>query len=130
MKLVKDLTKREYELTYLLASDLLDAEVAKIRKEIADLVSKLKGEIITDEDWGRKRLAYKIRYASKGQEEAIFTHLVIKFPSQAVAKMSKELALNHKILRNLLVVKEEVEPKAKDDTLSVKEAVDTKTSDK
>lgn len=106
MKLVKDLTKREYELTYLLAGDLLDAEVAKIRKEIADLVSKLKGEVVEEADWGRKRLAYKVRFAGKGQEEAIYTHLLIKFPAASAQKMNKELALNHQIMRHLLVIKE------------------------
>jgi len=106
MKLVKDLTKKEYELTYLLAGDLLDAEVAKIRKEIADLVSKLKGKIVEEADWGRKRLAYKIRFASKGQEEAIYTHLLIEFPAASAQKINRELALHHQVMRHLLVIKE------------------------
>ena len=106
MKLVKNSIKREYELTYLLAGDLLDVELAKIRKEILELVSKFKGKVIEDVDWGRKRLAYKIRYASKGQEEAIFTHLIIEFPPASVQKINKELSLNSQVMRHLLVLKE------------------------
>ena len=126
MKLVKTASKRDYELTYLLAGDLLDAEVAKIRKEVADLISKFKGEIVSDEDWGRKRLAYKIRHAGKAHEEAIYTHIVVKFPASSIAKMAKEMSLNHQILRHLLVLQEEAE----DDTLNVKEETDNKDSDK
>ena len=46
MKLVKNSSQRDYEVTYLLTGDLLDAEVAKIRKEITDLVTKLKGKVV------------------------------------------------------------------------------------
>jgi len=110
MKLVKNSSQREYEVTYLLTGDLLDAEVAKIRKEITDVVSKLKGKVLEEEDWERKLLAYKIRHAGKGHQEAIFTHLVVQLSPEKIRKLNKELDLHHQIMRQLIVQREVGEP--------------------
>jgi len=107
MKLVKETIKKTYELTYLIAGDLLDADVAKIKKEMADLVEKHKGEIVKEEDWGRKNLAYKIKEAGKTFAEAVYIHNIIELPAQEVQKLDKALSLDHKIIRHLLVVASE-----------------------
>ena len=86
MKLVKNSSQRDYEVTYLLTGDLLDAEVAKIRKEITDLVTKLKGKVVEEQDWGRKLLAYKIRHLGTAHQEAIFTHLIVQLAPEKVRK--------------------------------------------
>lgn len=107
MKLVKESIKREYELTYLLTGDLLDADVAKIRKEIVDLITNLKGKVVEENDWERKLLAYKIRHAGKAQVEAIFTHLIIELSPNKVQKLDKEMTLHNQVMRHLLVLKED-----------------------
>ncbi len=107
MKLVKESIKREYELTYLVTGDLLDADVAKIRKEIVDLITELKGKVVEEADWERKLLAYKIRHAGKAHAEAIFTHLVIELSPSKVQKLDKEMALHNQVMRHLLVLKED-----------------------
>lgn len=104
MKLVKETIKKTYELTYLIAGDLLDADVAKIKKEMADLVKKHKGEVVKEEDWGRKNLAYKIKEAGKSFTEAVYVHNRVELPAQEVQKLDKALSLDHKIIRHLLVV--------------------------
>ena len=106
MKLVKNSSQRDYEVTYLLTGDLLDAEVAKIRKEITDLVTKLKGKVVEVQDWGRKLLAYKIRHLGTAHQEAIFTHLIVQLAPEKVRKLNKELDLHRQIMRHLIVQKE------------------------
>lgn len=106
MNLVKNSSQRDYEVTYLLTGDLLDAEVAKIRKEITDLVTKLKGKVVEEQDWERKLLAYKIRHLGKAHQEAIFTHLIVQLPPEKVRKLNKELDLHRQIMRHLIVQKE------------------------
>ena len=127
MKLVKDSTQRQYELTYLLAGDLLDAELAKIHKDIDELVSKFQGKITKQEDWGRKRLAYTIHQNGKSQTEAVFTYLLVSFKPAQVAKINKELALNHQILRYLLVSSDEEEAETKDQPTTKDTAKATKS---
>ena len=46
MKSMKEIIQRDYELTYLLAGDLLDADVARIKKEISELVEKYKKPVL------------------------------------------------------------------------------------
>jgi len=123
MKLVKESIKREYELTYLLTGDLLDADVAKIRKEIVDLVTKFKGKVLEENDWERKLLAYKIRHGGKAHVEAIFTHLIIELSPSKVQKLDKEMTLHNQIMRHLLVLKE-------DGILSDEKTVKSKVEDK
>ena len=107
MNLVITKQSNKYELTYLLAGDLLDAEVAKVKKELADLIKKNKGKILEEADWGRKHLAYKIRQNGKAYNEAVYVHVVIEFPTEKVQKFSRALNLDHQFLRHLLVLAEE-----------------------
>ena len=104
MKLVNETIKKTYELTYLIAGDLLDADVAKIKKDIAALIKKNGAEIVKEEDWGRKNLAYKIKEAGKTFAEAVYIHNRVEIPAQNVQKIDKALSLDHKIIRHLLVV--------------------------
>jgi ribosomal protein S6 len=63
MKLAKEIITKDYELTYLVPGDLLDADVSRLKKEIIDLVAKNKGTVVKEDDWGRKHLAYNISSA-------------------------------------------------------------------
>jgi ribosomal protein S6 len=124
MKLVKNSSQRDYEVTYLLTGDLLDAEVAKIRKEMTDVVTKLKGKVVEEQDWERKLLAYKIRHLGKAHQEAIFTHLIVQLSPEKVRKLNKELDLHRQIMRHLIVQKEAgetVEKKESETKKNIKE---------
>jgi small subunit ribosomal protein S6 len=123
MQLVKESIKREYELTYLITGDLLDADVAKIRKEVIDLIAKFKGKVLEENDWERKLLAYKIRHAGKAHGEAIFTHLLLELSPSKIQKLDKEITLHNQVMRHLLVSKE-------DEILSDKKTVKSEVKDK
>ena len=110
MNLVKNPSQRKYEVTYLVTGDLLDADVAKIRKEITDLIVKLKGKVLEEEDWVRKLLAYKINNNGQAHHEAIFTHLLIELLPEKLKKLNKELDLHRQIMRHLLLVNEGDKP--------------------
>ena len=104
MKLVKTVTERQYELTYLLAGDLLDADVAKVKKEISDLIEKNAGAINQEENWGRKTLAYKITANGKTYQEAVYVHCLLTLPATEIQKIDRELILNRYLIRHLLVL--------------------------
>lgn len=110
MNLVKNPSQRKYEVTYLVTGDLLDADVAKIRKEITDLIVKLKGKVLEEEDWERKLLAYKINNNGQAHHEAIFTHLLIELLPEKLKKLNKELDLHRQIMRHLVIVNEGDKP--------------------
>ncbi len=109
MKLAKEIITKDYELTYLVPGDLLDADVSRLKKEIIDLVAKNKGTVVKEDDWGRKHLAYNISSAGKTYEEAVYMHMVLNFPVLKVQKFDQELTLHREIIRHLLVIADEVE---------------------
>lgn len=106
IELIQSEVVRDYELTYLLPTTLTSSETAQAQEKITKLITKLGGSITTTEDWGKKELAYAIRYASKDQDEALYTHLIFSLPAQAAQGLERDLQLNPKVMRHLLILAE------------------------
>lgn len=107
MNLVKDIIKKDYELTYLVPGDMLDAEVSTLKKEIIDLVATHKGSVVSEDDWGRKQMAYKITQDGKTHAEAVYMHMLLNLPVNQVQAFDRVLTLHRQVLRHLLVVSDE-----------------------
>jgi small subunit ribosomal protein S6 len=106
MKLIADKAVKKYEFTYLLPEFYTSAEVTKVVSEIEDLVKKHKGKVVSSEDWGKKTLAYKIKKHGKTHNEALYTHMVLEFEPKSAPKFEKDVYLNEKVVRHILVVEE------------------------
>lgn len=109
MKITKELIKKDYELTYLIPGDLLDADVSRLKKEIAELVAKYKGTVVKEDDWGRKNMAYNISQGGKTYKEAVYVHMILNFPVSSVQEFEKNITLHREVIRHLLVIADEVE---------------------
>jgi len=93
---------KEYELTVLIHPDLevdLEAPLAKVRK----LVTDNGGEIVSEDNWGKKKMTYRI----KGEEFAVYVALDVKLPATAPLKISNTLNITEEVLRYLLVTVDE-----------------------
>lgn len=89
---------KEYELTVLIHPDLevdLEAPLDKVRA----LIKANGGEIVREDNWGKKRLAYHI----KGQDFAVYVYMDVKLPAAAPLKISSTLNITDEVLRYLLV---------------------------
>ena len=89
---------KEYELTVLIHPDLetdLDAPLSVVRK----LVTDNGGKIVTEDTWGKKKLAYKI----KGQDFAVYHYMEVELPADALLKISNTLNITDGVIRYLLV---------------------------
>lgn len=89
---------KEYELTVLIHPDLevdLEAPLEKVRS----IVKKAGGEIVTEDNWGKKKLAYRI----KEQDFAVYVYMDVKLPAAAPLAISNTLNITDEILRYLLV---------------------------
>ena len=109
---------KEYELTVLIHPDLevdLDAPLAKIR----DIITKAGGEIISEDNWGKKKLAYKINR----EDFAVYVYMDVKLPATAPLKISNTFNITDEVLRYLLVTVDEKGRKA------LEEAKNRKSSD-
>lgn len=87
-----------YELTLLLPEGE-EKENARIMKMIEDFVKKAKGEILKQESWGVKHLAYMIGK----QKTALYEHFVVSLEAAKQPELDRLLRLDEKIVRYLFV---------------------------
>lgn len=87
-----------YELTVVFP-DNNEALKKKVIKVVGDFVSKRKGEIMKQDSWGVKELAYKI----KGQKMGLYEHFVISIDPLEQPKLDKKLRVEEEVLRYLFV---------------------------
>lgn len=90
-----------YEGVFIIDPDL-SAEASKgVLTQIQDLVTKNQGRVDAVQEWGKKRLAYKIRKKAEG------TYVVLNYQmdSQSTKRFEQLLRLNDQILRYLIINK-------------------------
>ena len=98
---------REYELTILIHPDLevnLDAPLEKVRS----IIKNAGGEITKEDNWGKKKLAYRINR----EDFAVYVYMEVKLPADAPLKISNTLNITDEVLRYLLVTVDEKAKKA------------------
>ena len=89
---------KDYELTVLIHPDF-ESDLEKALDKVRGLVAANCGEIVKEDNWGNKKLAYAI----KGQDFAIYVAMDVKLPAAAPLKISNTLNITDEVLRYLLV---------------------------
>lgn len=103
--------KKRYELVVLFRAEL-EAKLDDSLKKVADLITANGGEIVSEDNWGRKELAYKIA----GETHAIYRVYQLDLPAAAPAKIEANLNINNDVIRHLLTkVDAKAEAAIKDD---------------
>lgn len=93
---------KEYELTVLIHPDL-EADLEKALTKVRDIIKSADGEIISEDNWGKKKLAYKINK----EDFAVYVYMDVKLPADAPLKISNTLNITDEVLRYLLVTVDE-----------------------
>ena len=110
---------KEYELTVLIHPDLesdLETPLSKVR----DIIKKAGGEITKEDNWGKKKLAYKINR----EDFAMYAYMDVKLPADAPLKISNTLNITDEVLRYLLVTVDEKGRKALEEAKNRKSSSD------
>ncbi len=89
---------KEYELTVLVHPDL-EADLEKPLTKVRDIVKNAGGTITSEDNWGKKKLAYKINK----QDFAVYVYMDVQLPADAPLKISNTLNITDEVLRYLLV---------------------------
>ncbi len=111
--------QKPYELMVLLHPDLeidVEAPIAKIE----GLVEATGGRVTKRDNWGKKRLAYRIAK----QDFAIYVYFELALDPTKVRELENTILITEEVLRHILVVHEESKP-----GLSSKKAEDRKDDD-
>jgi small subunit ribosomal protein S6 len=96
-----------YELVVLLHPDLeIDVE-APINK-VESLITGVNGRVTKRDNWGKKRLAYRI----KKQDFAIYVYFELELEGSEVRELERQLLITEEVLRHIIVVHEINPPRA------------------
>lgn len=86
---------REYELVYILHPDVHPDEADKVATRIQEVVSRLGGKITKVDQWGRRKLAYPIKKASRG----VFVFVKLVGYGDLVAELERNLRNADAVIR-------------------------------
>ena len=95
---------RNYEGVFIINPDLT-AEASKgVVTQVQDLVAKNGGRVDGLQEWGKRRLAYKIAKKQEGN------YLLVNFQmdSKQAKKLEQGLRLNDQVMRYLLINKDDL----------------------
>ncbi len=106
MKILKEERVRSYELTFVIPASLTTVDIAAANTAVLALVKKHKITIADQADWGKKELAYPIRFKGSNVREAFYTHLTLEADASKIQAFEKDLYLQQNVIRHLLVLAE------------------------
>jgi small subunit ribosomal protein S6 len=90
---------RFYQTIVILRPDLDDAQTKEYSEKIKGFIAKYEGEIVRMDNWGKKRLAYRIKKNRFG----IYLNICHKLEGSQVDSLEKEFRLDETILKFLVV---------------------------
>ena len=94
---------RNYEGVFILSPELNSEASKGFIAQIQEMVSKNGGRVDGLQEWGKRRLAYKI----KKKHEGNYVILNFQLDSKQTKKLEQALRMNDQLLRFLLVNKDE-----------------------
>ena len=87
-----------YELLYLVPAPLTEKDLPNVSKKVKEIIEKLGGKIIKEENLGNKKLAYSIKQIYRG----FYLLLNFEFNPRELKKLDQKLKLVPEILRHLI----------------------------
>ena len=87
----------QYETVFICTPVLSEAQMKEAVSKFKKVITDIKGEIVYEEDWGLKKLAYPIQKKSTG-----FYHLIeFRAEPDLIAKLETEYRRDEKVIRFL-----------------------------
>jgi small subunit ribosomal protein S6 len=93
----------------ILAPDVPEDELTPTLDAVGAYITATGGEIVhisRESPWGRRRLAYSIRYAGRDVRDGFYTLWYFDAEPQAIANIERELRLNDRVIRYLTIALE------------------------
>ena len=89
----------EYELLYIVSPRVPADDVANAIERVNALVTAQGGEVLSVDNWGRRRLAYPIRQYFEGT----YVLTTLKMPPTGAVSLEAGLRLSEEVIRHLLI---------------------------
>lgn len=95
----------------------LEIDLDKASKRVEKIVSDGGGKITATDNWGKRKLAYKI----KGEEHAVYVFYTLEMPGEGVAKLEQSLNITDEVIR-FLVTRPDLKAQSKAEALRAEKA--------
>jgi small subunit ribosomal protein S6 len=103
----------QYELAVLFHPDL-EIDLEKATSQIEKLVKDAGGSITATDNWGKRKLAYKIA----GHEHAVYVFYTVDMPGNGVNQLNNALNITDEVIR-FLITKPDLKAIAKAEAMKV-----------
>jgi small subunit ribosomal protein S6 len=90
---------RLYDIVVLVTPDLNEEDAARLTADYRKILADGGAEVVKDETWGRRRLAYSI----DRKREAYYHHFQVSAEPALIAETERRLRLSDKVLRHLAI---------------------------
>lgn len=95
--------QKNYELLYIVHPDL-EGSTEKVTEKVAGFITKVGGKVTSQEDWGKRKLAYKIAK----NEYGVYSLVNFSLESTSLSEVERDLRLSEEIMRSMVVVVPEI----------------------
>jgi len=86
---------KNYELLTILKPSLDSEELDKVVDKISSDIKAVKGDVLSVDKMGRKKLAYDLQ----GYRDGFFANMVVSLPADTIVDFKRNLKLNDNVLR-------------------------------
>lgn len=90
---------RQYELIYILPPETAEAQANELHEQVAQIVTRLHGQIEKTENWGRRKFAYEIGHFKEG----VYVLEVINGSGELMKEIDRRLKVIDQVLRHMIV---------------------------
>jgi small subunit ribosomal protein S6 len=90
---------RQYELVYIMSPDATEQEVTELHTQIESIITRYKGELQKTENWGRRKLAFRIGK----HREGTYVLEVFTGTGELTKELDRRLKVLDSVIRHLIV---------------------------
>jgi len=91
--------QKNYELLYIVHPDL-EGSTEKVTDKVVASITKAEGKVTSQEDWGKRKLAYKIAKNDFG----VYVLINFSVDSESLHLVERDIRLSEEIMRSMIVV--------------------------
>jgi len=90
---------RTYEIAFIAAPNTADDDLSKLNSQIEQIIADRGGKITKVDNWGRRKLAYRIGKFDEG----VYTFVYVEGSGQEIAEVERRLRVTDFVIRHLTV---------------------------